>query len=76
MDGTRWDIVWMFNQRSDNMSQESKKIIGYIKNLALTNSSYMAVLSRLNIMSVAKQERFLSKFHGMELSDFMLAVES
>ena len=31
------------------MSQESKKIIGYIKNLALTNSSYVAVLSRLNI---------------------------
>lgn len=58
------------------MSQESKKIIGYIKNLALTNTAYVAVLSRLNIMSVAKQERFLSNFHGMELSDFMLAVES
>lgn len=58
------------------MSQESKKIIGYIKNLALTNSAYEAVLGRLNIMSVSKQERFLSRFHGMELSDFMLAVES
>lgn len=57
------------------MSQESKTIIGYIKNLALTNSAYVAVLNRLKIMSVAKQERFLSKFHGMGLSDFMMAVE-
>ena len=58
------------------MSQQSKTILGYIKNLALTNTAYVAVLSRLNIMSVSKQERFLSKFHGMELSDFMLAVEA
>ena len=58
------------------MSQQSKTILGYIKGLALTNSAYVAVLNRLKIMSVAKQERFLSKFHGMELSDFMLAVEA
>lgn len=58
------------------MSQQSKTILGYIKDLALTNSAYVAVLNRLKIMSVAKQERLLSKFHGMELSDFMLAVES
>ena len=58
------------------MSQQSKTILGYIKDLALTNSAYVAVLNRLKIMSVAQQERFLSKFHGMELSDFMLAVES
>ena len=58
------------------MSQQSKTILGYIKNLALTNSAYVAVLNRLNLMSVAKQERFLSKFHGMDLSDFMMAVEA
>jgi len=57
------------------MSQQSKTILGYIKNLAITNSAYVAVLNRLNLMSVAKQERFLSKFHGMDLSDFMMAVE-
>ena len=58
------------------MSQESKKIIGYIKNLSITNSGYEAVLNRLKIMSVDKAERFLSKFHGMSLADFMLAVEA
>ena len=57
------------------MSQQSKTILGYIKGLALTNSAYVAVLNRLKIMSVAKQERFLSKFNGMELYDFMLEVE-
>ena len=58
------------------MPQQIKAILVYIKDLALTNSAYVAVLNRLKIMSVAKQERFLSKFHGMELSDFMLTVES
>jgi len=57
------------------MSQQSKTILGYIKNLALTNSAYVAVLNRLKLMSVAKQEHFLSKFHGMDLSDFIMAVE-
>ena len=58
------------------MSQESKKIVGFIKNLAITNSAYDAVLNRLKMMTADKQERFLSKFHGMGLSDFMMAVES
>ena len=57
------------------MSRESKKIVGFIKNLAITNSAYDAVLNRLKKMTADKQERFLSKFHGMELADFMMAVE-
>jgi hypothetical protein len=65
----------MFNEKEIRMSQESKKIVGFIKNLAITNSAYVAVLNRLKTMTADKQERFLSKFHGMELSDFMMAVE-
>lgn len=58
------------------MSQESKKIVGFIKNLSIINPAYVAVLSRLKLMTADKQERFLSKFHGMELADFMMAVEA
>lgn len=57
------------------MSQESKQIIGFIKNLSIINPAYVAVLNRLNLMKADKQERYLSKFHGMSLSDFMMAVE-
>ena len=58
------------------MSAESKKIVGFIKNLSITNPAYVSVLNRLTIMTAEKQERFLSKFHGMNLSDFMMAVEA
>lgn len=58
------------------MSAESKKIVGFIKNLSISNPAYVAVLNRLKIMTADKQERFLSKFHGMSLSDFMMAVEA
>ena len=58
------------------MSKESKKIIGFIKNLSIANPAYVAVLNRLKVMTADRQERFLSKFHGMELSDFMMAVEA
>ena len=56
------------------MSQESKKIVGFIKNLSIANPAYVAVLNRLKLMTADKQERFLSKFHGMSLADFMMAV--
>lgn len=56
------------------MSQESRKIVSYIKNLAMTNSGFNAVLNRLSHMTDEKAEKFLSKFHGMSLSDFMLSV--
>ena len=56
------------------MSQESKKIVSYIKNLSITNSGFAAVLNRLKSMGDEKAEKFLSKFHGMSLSDFMLSV--
>ena len=58
------------------MSAESKKIIGFIKNLSITNPAYVAVLNRLKIMTADKAERYLSKFHGMTLADFMMAVEA
>jgi hypothetical protein len=58
------------------MSKESKKIVGFIKNLSITNPAYVAVLNRLRIMTADRQERLLSKFHGMELADFMMAVEA
>ena len=58
------------------MSQESKKIVGFIKNLSIANPAYVAVLNRLKLMTADKQERFLRKFHGMELADFMMAVEA
>lgn len=58
------------------MSQESKKIVGFIKNLAITNGAYVAVLNRLKRMGREQAERYLSKFHGMSLADFMLAVEA
>jgi hypothetical protein len=58
------------------MSQESKKIVGFIKNLSIANPAYVAVLNRLKLMPSKKAERFLSRFHGMELSDFMMAVEA
>jgi len=58
------------------MSAESKKIVGFIKNLSITNPAYVAVLNRLKRMGKVQSERYLSKFHGMTLSDFMLAVEA
>lgn len=58
------------------MSAESKKIVGSIKNLSITNPAYVAVLNRLKRMGKVQSERYLSKFHGMTLSDFMLAVEA
>ena len=58
------------------MSKESKKIVGFIKNLSIANPAYVAVLNRLKTMTADRQERFLSKFHGLGLSDFMMAVEA
>ena len=58
------------------MSSESKKIVGYIKNLSITNAGYVAVLNRLKLMGEERAEKFLSKFHGMKLDEFIMAVEA
>ncbi len=56
------------------MSQKSRVILNYIKNLSVVNSAFVAILNRLNGMDAKKADKFLSKFHGMTLSEFMLAV--
>ena len=60
--------------RETDMSKESKRIMGYIKNLSITNSGFEAVLNRIKVMGDERAERYLSKFHGMSLSDFMMSV--
>ena len=48
--------------------------MGYIKNLSITNRGFEAVLNRIKLMGDERAERYLSKFHGMSLSDFMMSV--
>jgi hypothetical protein len=56
------------------MSKKSKVIMNYIKNLSIVNSSFVAILNRLNGMTAKQADKYLSKFHGMSLSEFMMAV--
>lgn len=57
------------------MSKQSQVILGYIKNLAICNSGFVAVQNRLKHIGPQKAEKFLSKFHGMTLAEFKMAVE-
>ena len=56
------------------MSQKSRVILNYIKNLSIVNSAFVAILNRLNGMTAKQADKFLSKFHGMTLDEFMMAV--
>lgn len=56
------------------MSKKSLVIMNYIKNLSIVNSAFVAILNRINNMDAKRADKFLSKFHGMSLSEFMMAV--
>ena len=58
------------------MSKKSVVILNYIKNLSICNSAYVAILNRLRNMDAKRADKFLSKFHGMTLEQFMMAVEA
>jgi hypothetical protein len=80
--GTSWLWFWALRAAREcsrqigsfAMSKKSKVILNYIKNLAIVNSSFVAILNRLNGMDAKKADKFLSKFHGMTLAEFMMAV--
>ena len=56
------------------MSKQSKVIIGYIKDLTAVNSGFEAVLAKIRLMAPEKAERYLGRFHGMTMGEFMMAV--